>query len=56
MNESIVPSDSKKLKARKVKRDDNENEFLEAEICKRSVICDDDEENDEKKFEEKKNG
>jgi hypothetical protein len=38
MNESIVPSDSKKLKAWKVKRDDNENEFLETEICKSSVI------------------
>jgi hypothetical protein len=49
MNESIVPSDLKKLKARKVKRDDNENEFLETETCKRSVICDDDEESDEKK-------
>jgi hypothetical protein len=49
MNESIVPSDSKKLKAQKVKRDDNENEFLETEICKKSVICDDDEGSDEKK-------
>jgi hypothetical protein len=49
MGETIVPSDSKKLKSRKVKRDDNENEFLETETCKRSVICDDDEESDEKK-------
>jgi hypothetical protein len=37
------------LKAWKVKRDDNGNEFLETELCKRSVICDDDEESDEKK-------
>jgi hypothetical protein len=48
MEETIIPSDSKKLKSRNVKRDD-ENEFLETEICKRSVICDDDEESDEKK-------
>jgi hypothetical protein len=31
MNESIIPFDSKKLKSRKVKRDDSENEFLETE-------------------------
>jgi hypothetical protein len=41
MNESIVPSDSKNLKSRKVKRDDVENEFLETDLYKRSVICDD---------------
>jgi hypothetical protein len=37
------------LKARKVKRDDNDDEFQETEVSKRSVICDDDEESDEKR-------
>jgi hypothetical protein len=60
MEVSIIPPDLRSSKARKVKRDDNENEFLESETYKRSVICDDDEESDEKKeekkCEEKKNG
>jgi hypothetical protein len=49
MEETIVPSNVNKLRARKVKRDDDDNEFLDMEVCKRSVICDDDEESDEKK-------
>jgi hypothetical protein len=49
MNESIIPSDAKKLKARKLKRNDNDDILLETEICKKSVLCDDDEESDEKK-------
>jgi hypothetical protein len=48
MGETVVPPDLKKLRARKVKRDDNDV-VREAEVCKRSVICDDDEESDEKR-------
>jgi hypothetical protein len=48
MGETVVPPDLKKLRARKVKRDDNED-AREAEVCKRSVICDNDKESDEKR-------
>jgi hypothetical protein len=46
MEETIVPPATRKLKSRKIKRDD---EIQEAEVCKRSVICDDDEDSDEKR-------
>jgi hypothetical protein len=49
MKEIIVPSNVSKLRARKVKRDDDDNEFLDREVCKRSVVCDDDEESDGKR-------
>jgi hypothetical protein len=48
MGETVVSPNLKKLRARKVKRDDNED-VREAEVRKRSVICDDDEESDEKR-------
>jgi hypothetical protein len=48
-NDPIVPSDPERLKARKSKRNDNDDMLLETEICKRSVVYDDDEESDEKK-------
>jgi hypothetical protein len=47
MEETIVPSATSKLKSRKIKRDDDK--IQEAEVCKRSVICDDDEDSDEKR-------
>jgi hypothetical protein len=47
MGKTVVPPDLKKLRARKVKRDDDD--VREAEVCKRSVIYDDDEESDEKR-------
>jgi hypothetical protein len=49
MWESVVPPDLKKLRDQKVKRDDNDDECQETEVCKRSVIFDDDEESDEKR-------
>jgi hypothetical protein len=49
MNESFVPLDAKKLKARKLKRDDNDDMSLKTEVCKKSVLYDDDGESDEKK-------
>jgi hypothetical protein len=48
MGETVVPPDLKKLRARKVKRDDNDD-VREAEVCKRLYIFDDEEESDEKR-------
>jgi hypothetical protein len=48
MGETVVPPDLKKLRARKVKRDDNDD-VREAEVCKRSVIYDDNKKSDEKR-------
>jgi hypothetical protein len=49
MEETVVPPDLKKLRAQKVKRDDVDDECQETEVCKRYVICDDDEESDVKR-------
>jgi hypothetical protein len=45
-NESPDTPSSKRIKSRKVKRDDNDQEI---ETCKKSVLCDDDEESDKEK-------